>query len=142
MDEWERQADQLRVAKLESSYRKRLEAAAPELLAACESLLEETKGQAGWSTLTSVLEAAIAKAKGTLPMKCVVFGCSRADAEKAIQHVAREMAKGFAESEDTVYCPAHGARRKSLGEASQKEIEETCGYVCASCGAECHRLPF
>lgn len=59
-----------------------------------------------------------------------------------LQCIASEMAKGFAEAEDTVWCPTHKERRKSLGQAVQREVDETCVYVCAECGAVCDDLPF
>lgn len=65
-----------------------------------------------------------------------------------LTHIAREMAKGVADSHDITYCPAcgvggcHAERRKSMGEAVQREVDETCVYVCATCGGVCDDLPF
>lgn len=38
------------------------------------------------------------------------------------------------EAFDTYYCPSHGVRRYSRGEARQAERNETCVYVCTACG--------
>jgi hypothetical protein len=35
---------------------------------------------------------------------------------------------------DTLYCPTHGVRRKSVGEVRQEERDEVCLYVCTRCG--------